>query len=355
MKKRWIALSAAVAALAAGYTGFWFVGAGAIEDGVLAWTEARRGEGYEVAIGEPRVGGFPFRFTVAFDDPALGNAAEGWNWRGERLLVSAWPWSPRDVELVFNGRNRVGLFNAGTWEDFLCVLDEATAKVGFAENGEPRTIDLTGGNLELRGGELPSPVTLRKLRLAGELDRPAAADYRTRTAALTLELDSLKLPKTNGLTLGENIRSIALDASLLGPLPEGDLKSRLAAWRDAGGTIVVTNLALDWGPVGLKTNGTLTLDEAMRPLGAFTADITGYDQAIDLLVTNEIVPLGEAFMYKIAFGLLAQHGEDDGNGTLSLPLTVQDGRLTVGPVTLLEVPPLLEPPAVTATPAAPLP
>jgi hypothetical protein len=78
-------------------------------------------------------------------------------------------------------------------------------------------------------------------------------------------------------------------------------------------------------------------------LGAFTAEITGYDQAIDLLVANDIVPLGEAFMYKIAFGLLAQNGTTDGKGTLALPLTVQDGRLTVGPVTLLDVPPIVKP------------
>lgn len=343
MNKRWIALAAAAAVLAAGYSAFWIVGARRIEAGLARWIEERRAQGYEVEAGEPAVGGFPFRFTLVFDRPALGSLAQGWTWRGERLIASAWPWSPATVALAFGGRNEVDLLERGAWQNFLCVLDRAEATLALDGEGRPRTLEFDGGNLTVDGGPLPGPITLRALHLAGELDRTEEADYRTRTAGLSLALDSLKLPKSDGLTLGEEIRSLSLEASLLGPLPEGEFASALEAWRDAGGTIVVTDLALDWGPLGLETNGTLSLDDAMRPLGAFTADITGYDQAIDLLVANDIVPLGEAFMYKIAFGLLAQNGTTDGRGTLSLPLTVQDGRLTVGPVTLLDVPPIVKP------------
>ena len=131
------------------------------------------------------------------------------------------------------------------------------------------------------------------------------------------------------------------DFSLFGPIPDGDVDSALRRWRDDGGTLELNSFRVRWGPLGIESNGTIALDGEMRPIGALTADIIGYGDIIDALIMSNMIPLGDAFLAKVAFNMLADKPEGGGPPVLrSVPVTAQGGGIFVGPVSVGTVSPI---------------
>ena len=341
MKARWAIAAAFVAAILASYTGFWFIAAGEIRGAVENWAEERRAEGYEVSFARPEISGFPLLFRVDFADPALALPEHGWSWRGEALQVVAPPCNPYRVRFHLSGRHELSFFQDGQWAEYFGAAEQVSASFAFDDEGRTAALELEISNLEIGGETLPGPARVERLWILGPLDRPADPDHRTEVAELSIRLANLSLPPGTNRGLGDEIERLSLEVSLKGPLPDGELGEALRHWRDAGGTVELEMLAIRWGPVGLEADGTLALDHLMRPLGALTVKVIGYGDVIDALVKNGIVPLGEAFIYKVAFDLIARKPEAGGPPVLTVPLTVQDGGLSVGPMTILDLPPLV--------------
>jgi len=142
--------------------------------------------------------------------------------------------------------------------------------------------------------------------------------------------------------LGNNLAFLAFNASLFGPMPGSEPVS-IVRWRDAGGTIELNSFRMRWGPLGIESTGTIALDADMRPIGALTADIIGYGDVIDAMIMSNLIPLGDAFLAKVAFNMLAEKDENGGPPVLrSVPVTAQDGAIFVGPVKVAEVSPVVE-------------
>src|SRR5437762_13506452 len=57
--------------LAGGYTAFWFITAGKIEQGVGEWAEAARAQKIAASWRTLRVAGFPFAFRLELSDAAF--------------------------------------------------------------------------------------------------------------------------------------------------------------------------------------------------------------------------------------------------------------------------------------------
>ena len=113
----------------------------------------------------------------------------------------------------------------------------------------------------------------------------------------------------------------------------------LKAWRDSGGTINLPDLSLHWGPLTIAVNGTVALDPEMQPEGAFTAQMVGYEQAIDAMATAGWIKAGAGSVAKLALGITAQPGPG-GKPMVKTPLTIQNRRISAGPIKLGEVPEL---------------
>ena len=113
--------------------------------------------------------------------------------------------------------------------------------------------------------------------------------------------------------------------------------SSIAQWRDAGGVVEIETLELRWGGLQLSANGTVTLDDQMRPLAAFSSRVRDYGRIIEAFVGKGILTPREAAVARTVFDLMARRSNDGG---LEVPITVQDGRLFAGPVALVAVPAL---------------
>jgi hypothetical protein len=72
---------------------------------------------------------------------------------------------------------------------------------------------------------------------------------------------------------------------------------------------------------------------------ASSCNVRGLFKAIDVLVRSGTVRPQDAGMVKLAFGLLMKTDRDGGQ-SLSVPVTVQNRVLSVGPVKLFDMPAL---------------
>lgn len=330
----------AVAAVAGLYTAYWFVAAGRIRAAVMDWAEARRVAGYTVGWDGIGVGGFPFVFRVSIDAPVLGDnrAQPGWEARGARLVGEAKPWAPQVWRLDAPRGGRVAVQPGPARPAIVAEAASLSGTVAPARPADPvpgaLAVSLDGDSVTIT-----ADATVRADRMHAGVLLPAhdAASHSDVWAAGALRFEKLALPAPVR-PLGAVIDSVDARLAVKGTVPGGrPLRDALAAWRDAGGTAEVEALRFSWGPALAYANGTLALDAAMQPVGALTAVIEGYGDVVDALVAGGGVKPGDAQLAKLALGLLAKPGPD-GRSQLSVPVTLQEGQIYMGPAKLGRLP-----------------
>lgn len=325
-----------------GYTAYWFVAAGEIEDRIAEWTEDQRARGLTVETGAPGVSGYPLQFEVSLQNPSVDNSAKGWAWRGDLLTARFRPWRFDKFDLKFNGRNDVRYFDGESWHDIQGNVEDGSAWLQLDGERRIENVLLDLKQIALAGPWGEDSAFVARLQARGErLAEPESesASAPLKVASAAVEFEGVKLPPGFGGEMGETIEFLNLDLSLFGRLPPGDTNAAVRTWRDAGGTVEIDSFHVLWGPLGINSAGTIALDGEMRPIGALTADIIGYGDVIDALIMSNMIPLGDAFLAKVAFNVLADKPENGGPPVLrGVPVTAQDGGLFVGPVAIAKMP-----------------
>ena len=151
-----------------------------------------------------------------------------------------------------------------------------------------------------------------------------------------LRVTSISLPRAVP-SLGATIDSVTLSGALKGALPAGKLRDALAAWRDDGGTVELEQGTLRWNSLAASANGTLALDQTLQPMGALTATIENQNAVIDAAVAGGTMRAQDANLAKVLLGLMAKPGAD-GKQQLTLPVTLQNRRLYLGPAQIAVLP-----------------
>jgi hypothetical protein len=152
--------------------------------------------------------------------------------------------------------------------------------------------------------------------------------------ALDMRQVGVAAPPVN---FGKTIDELAFGATVKGSLPSGPLAQAAAAWRDAGGTIEVDNLRLDWSGLGIRANGTFALDRKLQPIAAFSGGIEGFGTIFDALVAADRMTPEQASLIMIALNTLAKPGAD-GKPQITVPFTIENGKMYLGPARLGAVP-----------------
>jgi len=140
-----------------------------------------------------------------------------------------------------------------------------------------------------------------------------------------------------------NIDGVVMEAKLLGPgLARWDLSS-LKRWRSAGGILEIQNLQVSASGLGLVFSGTMSLDDLFRPIGAGTVVIDGYRGLLERLYSSGLINNVTKVAAILTLDLLSTTSEETGQRSVEAPISVQDGVLSVGPVALMEVSPVIVP------------
>lgn len=330
--RRWSVIGGLVVVLlAGGWVVYWHQAAGIVEARTAEWFAARRADGWEARHEGLAVSGFPFHFVLDISAPVLAEPGR-WRWqgpqmvRGTALAVAFGTWhvsAPGDHHVLLDGR---------TWRaDVPLSLGRLEADIAF-DGGRFDSVEGAGGDAVLH---LPDgrPVTLDGFDV--RVAEPAAAG-ETPEAVLDLMLDvrGLHLPHGTLAPFEDDVPNAGLTAVLRAPFgTEGELAERLAAWRDRGGVLDITRLAGRVEPVSADADGTVTLDQALQPIGAFTVVARGAGEAVDRFSRAGMVDDGAAMAAKLALGVMG-----GARGEVRTSLTVQDRTLYIGKLPVARLP-----------------
>lgn len=336
-----------VLAVLALWSTIWFYVAGTLKQDIERWAESRRAAGWSVRWTTLTVGGFPFTWDAAFGRPAVTRTgtATPWFWRGpEAVTLRYRPWSPRTFDLTAPGSHRLGPDAAAPGTTVTVAASDVDGRLELAADGRPRTLSLAVDDATI-AGVTASPTHVAQLRAilgAVEPFDPSVPPDQRPTARLEAGIAGLELPADTSPPLGRTVGRAELTATLMGVLPPvapgGVPADALVRWRDDGGTVEIQHLALGWGPLSLMATGTLALDEGLQPQGALNARVAGYGETVDALQRAGMVKPRAAFIAKLALGAIAKTPANGGPPQIAVPVTIQDGRLYVGPAALLPVP-----------------
>lgn len=341
--RRMIWIVAAVAVVIAAYCGTWWHFSEQARRTITAWIDGLPSDRVTIAPGGMRRGGFPFAVRWTFDGPrgealwALGEVAG----RADELALWIELWTPDIVRYRATALDIVTRHDP-TGRAWRVITDRVLGKLlGAAPGGFEALYDI--GALKVEEVDFRDPgISVRQVAEArsaegavrGPTGRDGGPGHDSRLA-----LQGLHVPEIREL-LGGEAGSAEIRLTLRGSIGDASIED-LVEWRDASGVLEIEQLALDWPPVDLNFDGTLTLDEQLRLLGAGTADIRGLTGLIDGLVERGTIKRSEGTVAKLALALLTRPAKDGGGAVVRLPLTAQNGVLRGGPFVLGRLPPLI--------------
>lgn len=312
-----------LATLAGAYTAYWFHAAGQVHKAVLAWADEKRAAGWQVRWTDLSMHGFPSRVAMRLREPALA-APGGAAWRAEALTAVSSPFDGDRVRIDAAGRHEIA---AGFWH---AEITAATLTVDLTlASGRLREAAIAASGLASPGGGTADSLTVSAIPTEAGLSFSATAT-------------GFRLDEPSWTVLDPLIARAEVAGRIAGPLAPGPLTEAVERWSAAGGTVEVERLMLDWPPITLEADGTMALDPQMQPLAAFSAKVRGYGQLMDNLARAGIVEPGAAEAAKMLLALMAKP-DSHGRPAVPVPLTVQSGRLWLGPAPVAQFPPLIWP------------
>ena len=168
--------------------------------------------------------------------------------------------------------------------------------------------------------------------------RIASARLDTRPDGLAMLLATVSLPGSDGQPIQPPIDSVHLVARLSPPIvPMATAAESAQRWRADRGHLDIDDAALAWGPLAVTGAATLTLDPALQPVLTGRLAATGLFAGLDRLVATGALTASGALA---ARGMLTILAAPSGTGPVELPITVQNGTVSLARIPVLRLAPL---------------
>ena len=347
--KPWRSVLTALAAIMAVYTAYWFGLSALLRHEFQDWRAARQAEGFTLNLDERGgIAGFPGALQWTVQDFRLlrGDAPD---WRVRKLKLMLAPWAPLTLRVSAEGEQSLTLPWGARAERLILAAAQMEAQVHFRPFAAPEAIsadlqDVHFGGVVAGNGVGSVPFfSFRAETAAFALQFPARAPATSNDLGLapSLTLTNVQLQDQWQSPLGTLVPSAHLLLRVMGVPPNPALRPDVERWRNEGGTLEIDALALNWGPLSLKGQGTLALSRDLQLEGAFTAAVRGQDALLDALrAAGKIEPVPAAAA-RAALGILSKPSPIDGQPEINAPITAQNGGLYLGPLRLLALPRLV--------------
>lgn len=311
---------------------WWAFGQGAYEQGLSAWVDDRRDEGWAADYTELKTRGFPSRFDTTITDVALADPDTGVAWSAPFIQFLSLAYKPHQVIAVLPNEHRFSTpFQTVTitHEDARASLFlEASTKLGLdrtrivASNltaTSSRGEDLALADGRLAAEKLPEPSNT--YRIGGEF------------LGLVPTEDARRALDPGGL-LPDTITSLRTDAILSFTAPWDRLALEDA--RPQVTRIDLKDLSARWGTVDFRAAGQLDVDVDGVPEGQITVRAEDWRKILDMAQSMGWLPLGVRSSVETGLGLLAGPGD-----VLDVPLVFSGGVISLGLIPLGEAPRLM--------------
>lgn len=317
---------AGIVLLLIGYSGYWFYAAGRVGEEMRAWILDKEEAGYEIDYTDLRVTGFPYRFQIQLIEPHFRAPPSdgGWDAQLAGLQANALPYDFSHWIVSFDGPL---MLESGEVLEINASNARMSRKSG--RDGRTQRIGAEIRDLTLRAvtGEPPAIEAIDALFLSGVVADDDSLRLRMEASGLRARQGD---PDEPGLTrgfgdTGELARTELIFTEWTALARDGNA----AAWSQAGGRMQIVQAELEWGPAQLSGEGDLTLDRQARPDGRISLRIADPDALTEALIEGEVIAAANGEALRLAT-MLAPRSSDG----VSLPFTLRDGAIYLGPVRL---------------------
>jgi hypothetical protein len=331
-------LTAAIAlvlVLLGAYAGYWFTVAAQLEKGIDDWVGLQRQRGLTVAFERAPIGGFPLAFRTTFRQPHIAGVIFGqsFDWHGPDVEASVSPIDLHAMTFSAPGHHALG-FGAGP---VTVDAKDLTLRIGLDNFGQISSLAAKFAALQ---ATLPDAKSIAAA--TGQLSLDVAPPPKADTDPLlqfAANAEDLKLPEGTVLLTADPLGEARITGAVKGPMPVAPLREALVAWRDAGGTVELTDFAVAQATLSLSGSATVALDENLQPIVAASLKARGLPATIDLLASQKRIYPEDALKMKL-FVKGAERDSKDGYKEVATGLTIQSGYLAWGPFKLAKVPPI---------------
>jgi hypothetical protein len=330
-----------------------------LRDGFATASQTLRDGGWVIAAGAVTAEGWPFAARLRIADFALSAPdalpVRDLAWRSGALTLQVALVDPHALTIGAAGAQTLRLGDRG---ELAVTAERLDAMLPLQADSPPGSAHISARHLDAAlTGASPSPrLGIGALDLQLDLHPTAAPDAPALAYALTAEdIDLPDRPVTQDQpatahqpatlwALGRTVALLRLDGTITGMPPAAmPLAAALATWRDGGGGIAVHAATLHWGPLAVTGSATLSLDQALQPMGTGTARMTGQDAALDAMAASGAIKPAAALAAKAVLGLLGTPATAGDPASVEVPLTLQDRTLEMGRIPLQRLPRIVWP------------
>ncbi|MEZ5796039.1 MAG: DUF2125 domain-containing protein [Paracoccaceae bacterium] len=316
------------------FVAVWFGASHLLRRGAEAFLADQAAQGMVAETTALSVGGFPGWLAVETEGLRLGDPRSGTLWEAPSLQVSVPAWRPWEVTAELPASQSLTL----PGQEVGLVSQGLTASVRVAPAVTAPLQEITLGGAALRAtstlGWAVGADDLRARLLVSDGDPRAYALTVTAAGiappeALMQALARVSLPESPAPDLPARVEAVQLDLTLHLTRPL-DLNAAGAEPQLEG--LELTGLTAGWGPLQIAAEGRLQADAAGMAEGRIEIRITNWDRLPPLLVASgalkpEIAPT-------IANMLRAMAADSGDPALLKVPLTMGEGRMSLGPLPL---------------------
>ena len=321
--------------LLAGYTSYWFYAADSVRKGIDDWIAFQGENGVEVRTTRVEVSGFPLILAADARDVVMTDP-QGARWQTSGLSAQAQPWRMTHIDYRIDGPQTLTVPGA---QPVTITADDGSGDIRLAGNGQLASGTLSLADLTVL---LPAVGDLKVATVDVAIAQNHGGTDRDGLAAGG-DMRLVDLPVTPLPALGQRLQHAGLDVTVTGTVPPALQVPFLTVWRDSGGRLLIDRLDLEWGPLTVQATGTVTLDAALQPQANLTANVRGFLQTVDALVAAGMVKPDQSGLIKAGLALLAGAPDADGTATLTAPLSINGGRVFLGPLQIAQLPPVVWP------------
>lgn len=317
-------LTILVLALAAIYSGYWFIGAAAVERTATAQIAQMRLDGWTLDYESLNTRGYPSRFDTTVTTfnviPPSGDLA----WQAPFVQVLSLSYKPNEVILALADRQDLTLGGV----PMTLTSDGLRASALVAANTD---LDLTRFTVEvgqMRADSSAGTVfslsnALVALRAAKDAPLLYAAFADINDLALPVSLRQILDPAGNFPAILSQMTidaSITTDRKLDRNVISDPRRPQIDAFK-------LNGMTLAWGPLSLRGKGEVTIDRSGIPTGQFTLEAQNWREMVQMAVNAGLIEQGVSETLENMGTILA-----GGSNSLSLPVSFQNGLMLVGPV-----------------------
>tara|TARA_R110002051_G_scaffold93824_2_gene163617 strand:- start:35730 stop:36719 length:990 start_codon:yes stop_codon:yes gene_type:complete len=319
-------LTILVLALAAIYSGYWFVGAAAVERTATAQIEQMRQDGWTLDYESLKTQGYPSRFDTTVTTFNVITPSGNLAWQAPFMEVLSLSYKPNEIILALPDRQNLTLGGV----PLTLTSDRLRASATVAANTD---IDLTRFTAEVRLMTADSAsgtvFSLSNALIALRPTENAPLSYDT-----FLNIDDLALPLPLRQIIDPTnkfppiLSQITIDASITTDR-KLDRNVIMDLRRPQIDALKLNGMTLAWGPLSLRGQGEVTIDPDGVPAGQFTLEAQNWREMVQMAVNAGLIERRVSNTLQNMGAILA-----GGSNNLSLPVSFQNGMMLIGPVPL---------------------